>query len=360
MQASGTPTSTQQDSWVLPFTPEPGYIYTLSGSVTFNGFPGNWVALGFFQSLTNPADARINGGLNGYDWMLLSENTGNVQYFAGPDGGSGITNKSPFFTAGVGTHAVQIILDTTANSANWMAYAFVDGVPAGTNKYSTKPSIGGVGIAQNGPGSPNLYEWNSFMLTQVAPGGGLPPYAYNPAPPTNVTLLAGTSLSIPTTTFGSAPFGYYWSNTNTAAVLGAGVNNTTAPFSANLNVAAVPFSWNGNTLSLVVTNAYGTNISLVSVTVTNAFIIPTIKPTITGLSFVGGTNITINATNGQSGGTYYLLGSTNISTPLNQWQPLATNVILTNGSAANGFTFTGTNVIHLINPQQFYILSNTN
>jgi hypothetical protein len=68
----------------------------------------------------------------------------------------------------------------------------------------------------------------------------------------------------------------------------------------------------------------------------------------------------ISATNGQSGGTYYLLGSTNLTTPLSQWLPLATNVILTNGSVASGFTFTGTNVVHVVNPQQFYILSNTN
>ena len=360
MQANGTATSTLQDSWVLPFTPEPGYIYTISASVTFTGFPGNWIALGFFQSLTNPADARINGGLNGYDWMLLSENTGNLQYFAGPAGGSGITNKSPFFTAGAGTHAVQIILDTTANSSNWMAYAFVDGVPAGTNKYSTKPSIGGVGIAQNGPASPNLYQWNSFMLTQVAPNGAAP-YAYNPAPPTNVTLLAGTSLSIPTAVFSTTtPFGYYWINTNTAAVLRSAATGTEAPIDGSLSVATVPGSWNGNVLALTMTNAAGTNMVFVSLTVTNPVIIPTNMPVITGFSLVGGANVMVNATNGQSGGTYYLLGSTNLMTPLSQWLPLATNVVLTNGSAANGFTFTGTNVIHLINPRQFYILSNTN
>jgi hypothetical protein len=43
-----------------------------------------------------------------------------------------------------------------------------------------------------------------------------------------------------------------------------------APLTANLSVADVPLSWNGNTLALIVTNAYGTNISLVSLTVTNA------------------------------------------------------------------------------------------
>jgi hypothetical protein len=68
----------------------------------------------------------------------------------------------------------------------------------------------------------------------------------------------------------------------------------------------------------------------------------------------------ITATNGQSAATYYLLGSTNLTTPLSQWLPLATNVIVTNGGFANGFTFTGTNVVPVSVPQEFYFLSNTN
>jgi hypothetical protein len=196
----------------------------------------------------------------------MTESSGAMQYFAGPGGANQISSAG--FTAGVGTHTVQIVLDTTG--AQWKAYAWVDGASKGTNTYSSTPPIGAVGITQTGPRTPGFTRWNYFALTQTAPGGGLPPYAYNPAPPTNLTVLADSSLSIPTTTFGSAPFGYYWLNTNTAALLGSGATSTTAPLGANLSVADVPFSWNGNTLALVVTNAYGTNISLVSLTVTNA------------------------------------------------------------------------------------------
>lgn len=359
MQAGGTPGTAQGDSWLLPFTPHSGYVYTLSASLTFSGNPGNWVGLGFAQNVpTNATGGRLSdSAVNSYSLIILTESSGNVQYFAGPSTGGTITNKTPFFTAGTGTHAVQMVLDTTGSK--WKVYAFVDGIPAGTNTYSTVPLIGAVGFTQNALTTLGTFQWNDFALSQVAPGG-VPPYPLAPPPPTNVTLLADTSLSIPVTTFGSAPFGYYWSNTNTAAVLGSGATNNMAPLSANLAVADVPASWNGNTLALIVTNVYGTNISLVSVTVTNAIIIPTNIPAITGFSFVGGTNLMIDATNGQSGGTYYLLGSTNLTTPLSQWLPLATNVIITNSASAGGFTFSGTNVIRPGNPQQFYILSNTN
>jgi hypothetical protein len=104
--------------------------------------------------------------------------------------------------------------------------------------------------------------------------------------------------------------------------------------------------WNTNNLTVSGT------ISIVS-----AVLVPTNSAHITGFSMVG-QNVVINGTNGQSGGTYYLLGSTNMAKPLSQWAPVATNVVVTN-AAANGFTFIGTNAV-VPNLQQFYILSNTN
>ena len=87
-------------------------------------------------------------------------------------------------------------------------------------------------------------------------------------------------------------------------------------------------------------------------------LVPTNSARITGFSLVSG-NAVINATNGQSGGTYYLLGSTNVDKPLSQWTTVATNIVNTNG-ARGAFTFTGTNVASPGAGQQFYILSNTN
>jgi hypothetical protein len=87
-------------------------------------------------------------------------------------------------------------------------------------------------------------------------------------------------------------------------------------------------------------------------------IIPAIPPKITSFSLVGG-NVVINGTNGINGGTYYLLGSTNVGLPLNQWTALATNVVGASGGNGN-FNFTGTNAVISNHPQQFYILSSTN
>jgi hypothetical protein len=278
LQANGVSATTSPDSWVVPFTPHSGYIYTVTASVTFSGNPGNWVGVGFAQRV--PTNAAVgfgrfsdggttppNQGPNGYDWMILTEGSGNLQCFTGPAGTGQVFNQNGFFPAGPGSHVVQVILDTTGPL--WSAAFYVDGVQAGTTQtYAANPPIGAVGITQTTLSAPGFVQWNYFALSQEAPGG-VPPYLFAPLPPGNVTLLADTSLSIPVSAFGSVPLGYYWSNTNTDALLGAGITNDVAPLVANLGVSDVPFSWNGNTLALIVTNAFGTNISLVSLTVTN-------------------------------------------------------------------------------------------
>jgi hypothetical protein len=69
--------------------------------------------------------------------------------------------------------------------------------------------------------------------------------------------------------YGTAPLGYSWSNTNTAALLASGAtNDNLAPLGATLTVPNVPIGWNSNQLALTLTNAYGTNTTLVTVLVT--------------------------------------------------------------------------------------------
>ncbi|MCX6921987.1 MAG: hypothetical protein NT154_02020 [Verrucomicrobia bacterium] len=75
-------------------------------------------------------------------------------------------------------------------------------------------------------------------------------------------------------------------------------------------------------------------------------------PGFTGIS-LSGTNVVLSAMNGFVGGTYYVLTSTNLTTPLNQWIPVLTNLLGASGS----FTLTATNTASLSIRQRFYILA---
>ena len=269
MQASGIDACPLGDSWVLPFTPHSGYVYTLTASVTFNGNAGNWVGLGFAQRVaTNAANGfgRFSDGgttppqqgPNGYAWEILTESSGNVQDFGGAGGQNQLISQNGFFTAGTGTHTAQVILDATG--AQWVMSAFVDGAEAGTGfTYTTRPPIGAVGITQNSLGTPGFVQWNSFDLSQVAPGG-VPPYLLDPQPSTNSVLLTNATVTIPATAFGSGPLGYYWSNNST--IIASGSTNAMAPLPATLTIPSTSLS--AGQLSLVVTNAYGTNTTLIT------------------------------------------------------------------------------------------------
>jgi hypothetical protein len=113
-----------------------------------------------------------------------------------------------------------------------------------------------------------------------------------------------------------------------------------------LTVAGAGMNW---------TNRLATDGSIQVLSVASTIIVPTNPPAITNFSLVGA-NVVISGTNGQSGATYYLLASTNLTTARNQWKTVATNVLGT----ANNYTFIGTNAVVLGSPQRFYMLSGTN
>jgi hypothetical protein len=67
---------------------------------------------------------------------------------------------------------------------------------------------------------------------------------------------------------------------------------------------------------------------------------------------LSGTNVVLNATNGFTGGTYYVLTSTNLATPLSQWSPVFTNVL----SASGSFSLTASNTFTVGSSRRFYLL----
>lgn len=67
---------------------------------------------------------------------------------------------------------------------------------------------------------------------------------------------------------------------------------------------------------------------------------------------VSGVNLLINGISGLAGGKYYVLASTNVALPFNQWTSVATNILNTTGN----FTMTATNAVNPNVRQEFYIL----
>jgi hypothetical protein len=258
---SGLDNSTLGDSWLLPFTPHPGYLYTETAVLTFYGGPGNWVGLGFAQTIPTNAvgSARMgDADVNGYDWILLvNGGTANVEWFGSP-GTPAIYNANNSFAGGAGTHTVTVVLDTTA--AQWAISAYVDGVQMGpTTNYTSNPTtITGAGLTQNALTAPNNVQWNSWSLTAVSPDG-FPPYLLNPLPPTSSILLTNATVNLNATGYGTGPWGYYWINNSTP--LTSGTTNNTAPDIANLSIASSSLA--AGQLELVLTNALGTNITII-------------------------------------------------------------------------------------------------
>jgi hypothetical protein len=80
----------------------------------------------------------------------------------------------------------------------------------------------------------------------------------------------------------------------------------------------------------------------------------TIPPHISTIT-LSGSNVILTGTNAQANAIYYLLTSTNLLVPVSQWKPVGTNIT----TAANLFNFTN-NAVNTNNPQQFFLLSNTN
>ena len=174
--ANGIDGTTLGDSWLLPFYPQSGYVYTLTGSLTFAGNPGSWVGLGFAQndSVNVPvgfsrfADSG-NGGPTGYDFIILTESTGNVQYFTGPKANAPSIYSGTGFAGGPQPLTAQVLLNTVGNQ--WSMTAYVNGVQmSNTVAYANNPPIGAVGITQTTLTAPGTVHWNYLALQAVGAG----------------------------------------------------------------------------------------------------------------------------------------------------------------------------------------------
>jgi hypothetical protein len=104
----------------------------------------------------------------------------------------------------------------------------------------------------------------SQMIAVLGTTGTAPAFTLTP---TNETIVAGGTLVIPATIFGTAELGYYWTNASNGTLLASGTTNGTT-LNATLTVGNVPGSWNNEMLKLMVTNAWGTTNVSVEISVT--------------------------------------------------------------------------------------------
>ncbi len=249
---------TNQGEALMPFTPEAGYIYTMTGTLLEPSSMSDFVHMGFCQSdaqTSNGAIVRFNDPpINGYDFLAL-ENA-SITFYGGPGAANAIGAYGSVPIGFPVINTMQIVLNCVTNNG-WVASASVNGAGIGTNYYTNNfPPIAYAGIGQQV--TAGSAQWQSWALTQYAPGG-VPPYLMV-RPPTNSILLTNATITLPATAFGSVPIGYYWSDN--ATVIASGTTNIVAPISANLSVPSSSLS--AGQLELVVTNAYGTNITLIT------------------------------------------------------------------------------------------------
>jgi hypothetical protein len=341
MYGSGLDNTAQGNSWIVPFTPEPGFIYTETAQVTFSAWPGNWIGIGYCQNVvSNTTAARFDdNGPNGLNWILLQDSTANTEFIDGVDN-SFVLNQNGFFTvAAYLPHTIQIVLDTTQPA--WTQSASVDGVSAGTNTFiAHNPAITGAGITQNALSAapaPNDVQWNFWALTAVSPNG-FAPYLLSPLSTSTITLTNSTVTITNVTGYGTGPWGYYWINNSTT--IASGTTNNTAPNSANLSIATSSLS--AGNLQLVLTNALGTNITtipLVSVfSPTHTPIVPTMTNGVLYLTWpAADTGLQLQAqTNSNSKGIGNNWVNFNPSTGVNQ---VAIPINLTNGTVFYRLTY---------------------
>jgi alpha-glucosidase len=202
MLANGT-VDTHENSVLLPFTPQSGYIYTLTASVTLPSMTsGKWINLGFAQNnATNISTSRFaDSPVNGYAFMIGTAAVATEQFWSGPRGtGTLIGNQELMSAAGI--HTLQIRLDTTG--AKWIASAFVDGTQLGTNySYASQPPIGVVGIGQTTLAASAGIQWNYLTLSTT-------PLVITQQPVT-AAVGVGTAFTNTVVVNGAAPLFYQW------------------------------------------------------------------------------------------------------------------------------------------------------
>jgi hypothetical protein len=162
-------------------------------------------------------------------------------------------------------------------------------------------------------------------------------------PPTNQTVGLGSVVTFAVTAVGTAPLSYLWQVNGTALVNGGRIGGVT---NFALTITNAQTGDDGG-YTVIVTNSVG------SVTSSPPAVLTVLTlPSFTGITAAGGSGggFILNGVGGTNSGTYFVLTSTNLVTPLGLWTPIATNQFGSQGQ------FIFTNIAPTNTPQLFYIL----
>ncbi|MGO9586784.1 MAG: immunoglobulin domain-containing protein [Limisphaerales bacterium] len=166
--------------------------------------------------------------------------------------------------------------------------------------------------------------------------------------PASQTVLTNTTVTFTVTALGAPTLVYQWQKDGTNLVDGGNVSGSATATLTLTDVQAADAAG----YTVVITNAIGSVTSSNAVlTVTDippSFISPSFGNIIAG-SGVSGSFI-LSGTGGLSDGTYYVLISSNLLTPLTDWTYIATNQFDSEGN------FIFTNIAPTNAPQEFYLL----
>lgn len=313
------------------------------GSLSLDGHPVDIKldVLTMGESGSNPSGNALGSGTLSFDQGTVDVNSIVLARSTGTTAGVmalGTINVGPAATLIVGTGGVSLG-NQSASSGPAGAVLNIGGtmICSGSMIKATSLATNSITVTNGGtlkmlggvigaPGSPiDLLTLDTATL-QLAVDGS--------SPATNIVATTITAANTTTINIGSVVGVTAPATVSLISYVGAD------PF-ANLALGTLP---SGVTATLVDNTANST----IDLNITSAPV--STPPTIQGISFVGG-NIVISGTNNVgAGGTFHVLTSTNLTTPLSNWTVLGT------GSFDDSGNFNSTNTIDPTQPASYYLL----
>jgi hypothetical protein len=172
----------------------------------------------------------------------------------------------------------------------------------------------------------------------------------NPPPtittqPTNQTVGVDSTAAFSINGYATSPYFLQWLKDGTDLTNGTNMSGSIISGSTNiqLTISNVQTNDDGN-YWLVLTDDWG------SVTSSVAVLTVLTSPNFTSIMAAGGGDFILSGVGGTNDGTYYVLTSSNLVTPLGLWTPIVTNQFGSQGQ------FVFTNTVPTNTPQLFYIL----